>query len=94
MDSIIVITVDHVACSGSQLIAGTDIAAAFGFIATPPITVKIFVPWLNDQVNIDQGISLTSSICGKQSVEISEVFPSNYGTTPPFITTSIDATSG
>ena len=75
-------------CATTTFIA-SPIDNSFGFINSPAITVKVRVPWLNDQANIYYGGSTNPSICSTQSFVITE-----NGLTPPYLTTSFDAASG
>jgi hypothetical protein len=56
---------------------------------SPAVAVNVPVPWLNDQANISNGSSTTSSICSTQSFAIAE-----NGLPPSYITTFLDAASG
>ncbi len=75
-------------CTATIFVA-SPIANAFGFISSPVIVVNVPLPWLNDQANIANGISATSSICSTQSFAITE-----NGLPPAYLTTSFDAASG
>ncbi len=43
------------------------------------------IPWLNDSANILYGSSLTSSICGPQSIAVTE-----NGVNPSYITKTVN----
>lgn len=72
-------------CKTTSFVA-SPIPDSFGFITNPAAPVKVPVPWLNDQANTAFGVSATSSICDSQSITVTE-----NGTTPAFLTTSVDA---
>lgn len=56
---------------------------------SPAVAVNVPVPWLNDQANIANGSSTTTSICSTQTFVITE-----NGLPPPYLTTFLDSASG